>query len=145
MKPMLSTKFQEKVHMIHEDELPYFFKTGFEKYLPDEFIEGEASTDQMVADFVAYRNAMEKATGKVEISTAKTFFGMPQGNKSGASKLRKLFGLGTTSSHDRTSNRKADKRALGKQSVQDALDVTETEVSGDTSEFTRPHSILAVK
>ncbi|KAG7347607.1 CRAL/TRIO domain containing protein [Nitzschia inconspicua] len=64
MKSMLSTKFQRKVHMIPEDELPFFFKQGFEKYLPDEFIEGKADTAEIVDDFIQYRQALERATGK---------------------------------------------------------------------------------
>ncbi|KAL3921288.1 MAG: hypothetical protein SGILL_002825 [Bacillariaceae sp.] len=92
MKGMLSTKFQQKVHMIHEEELPFFFKPGFEKYLPDEFIEGEASTDKMVSDFISYQNAMEKATGKVSIS--KALFNRNGTNGSGPSMLRKFFSRG---------------------------------------------------
>ncbi|KAL3909261.1 MAG: hypothetical protein SGILL_008155 [Bacillariaceae sp.] len=145
MKPMLSSKFQEQVHMIHEEELPFYFKTGCEKYLPDEFIEGEADTDQMVTDFIAYRNAMEKATGKVTVD--KTFFGRQKGNTSGASKLRRLFGLGT-SSHDRSApkkeGRKAGRRGSAMEKVQDT-DITETEVCGDYPSYTKPRSILAVK
>ena len=54
--------------------------------------------------------------------------------------MRKLFGLGT-SSHER----KVGKEDESKQIVQDALDVTETEVSGDASYFMKSRGILAVK
>jgi hypothetical protein len=147
MKPMLSTKFQEKVHMIHEEELPFFFKQGFEKYLPNEFIEGEADTDKMVADFIAYRNAMEKATGQVQVS-AKTLFGFPkQSNTSAASKFRNFFSLGT-SDHSKNSNKEKTQRSERKTSadefLEEALEITETENSGDCS-FVKLRPILVKK
>lgn len=69
MKPMLSTRFQKKVHMITEDELAYFLKEGYEKHLPDEFVEGQASATAIVGDFIAYRQAMECECELVKEST----------------------------------------------------------------------------
>ena len=62
MKPMLSKSFRSKVHFTNEDELWSFLKVGYEEYLPDEFIEGQASTDDIVNDFVKYRKNLEVAT-----------------------------------------------------------------------------------
>ena len=62
MKPMLSKGFRKKVHFTNEDELWTFLKVGYEEYLPDEFIDGKASTEQMVEDFVKYRKNLEAAT-----------------------------------------------------------------------------------
>jgi CRAL/TRIO domain len=55
MRPMLSEEFSKKVHMIQESQLSEFLAPGFEAYLPDEMITGQAKTDTIVTDFVAYR------------------------------------------------------------------------------------------
>jgi hypothetical protein len=65
MKGMLSISFQKKVHLIAGDEVGFFFMPGYEDYLPDEFLDGKASTDDMVEDFIQFRHAMEVATGRV--------------------------------------------------------------------------------
>jgi hypothetical protein len=65
MKPMLSKRFQEKVHLIPEDELGFFLEVGYERYLPDEFVEGRASTDELVQDFITFQQGLETVTRKV--------------------------------------------------------------------------------
>lgn len=60
MKPMLSSEFRKKVHMIPENKLGDFLMNGYENYLPDDLTTGKASTDEMVKDFIAYRKFMEK-------------------------------------------------------------------------------------
>jgi glutaredoxin len=70
MKPMLSADFVKITHMIGEDELWQFFDLGFEEFLPNEFIIGNADTDAIVQDFVAYRLALEDATGRNETKKA---------------------------------------------------------------------------
>ena len=59
MKPMLSEDFRKKVSVIYESELSNFLAEGFEEFLPDEFSDGRASTDDMVEDFIAYRKSVE--------------------------------------------------------------------------------------
>lgn len=128
MKGMLSTKFQRKVHMIPEEELPFFFKVGFEKYLPDEFLEGQADTEEMVDDFITYRQALEKATDKApKNSGGLGLFGL-RGFGGAKSDIRvpQLFGR-------RTMNAPKDVHGLSEQNratnyLHEALDVTE--VSG---------------
>jgi hypothetical protein len=60
MKPMLSSKFVQKVHMISETELPRFLKPGYVTYLPDEFQGGQVSLNDLARDFVSYRALMEQ-------------------------------------------------------------------------------------
>ena len=62
MKPLLSSDFRNKVHKIKEDKLANYLEPGFEKYLPDEFKVGTASTDDIVADFITYRKFVEAST-----------------------------------------------------------------------------------
>jgi hypothetical protein len=116
MKPMLSSNFQRKVHMVAEDELGFFFKQGYEKYLPDEFVEGEASTDQIVEDFITYRMAVEEATGKA--SPKKSLFGKAL-TKKGTGCLFCKFRINRSSS-----NNNIDKKSE-KEYVQTALAVIE--------------------
>jgi len=59
MKRMLTADFRKKVHMIPGDRLSEFLEEGFEEYLPDDLASGKASIDDMVTDFVAYRNFIE--------------------------------------------------------------------------------------
>jgi hypothetical protein len=109
MKPMLSSTFQRKVHMISEDELGFFFKQGYERFLPDEFLEGEASTDQLVEDFIAYRMAVEVATGKV--SPKKSVFRTKITEKRSRNILR-MIRLPGRSFHEKNSNKEPVKEAL---------------------------------
>jgi len=60
MRPMLSVDFRKKVSVIPETELSTYLANGFEAYLPDEFVDGQASTDDMVTNFVAYRKSVEQ-------------------------------------------------------------------------------------
>ena len=62
MKPMLSTDFQKKVKMIPECELATYLRAGFEKFLPDDMAMGEANTDELVRDWITYRNFLESET-----------------------------------------------------------------------------------
>ena len=59
MKPMLSSKFRQKVHMITEDELWTFLAPDYEEYLPDEFRDGQANTTELVNDFILYQQQLE--------------------------------------------------------------------------------------
>jgi hypothetical protein len=65
MKPMLSKRFQKKVYMIPENELGFFLEVGYERYLPDDSIEGKASTDELVQDFITFQQGFETVTRKV--------------------------------------------------------------------------------
>jgi hypothetical protein len=65
IKPMLSTRFQEKVHMIPEDELGFLLEAGYERYLPDEFVKDKAPTDELVQDFITFQQRLETVTSKV--------------------------------------------------------------------------------
>jgi len=60
MKPMLSKDFRKKVSVIPETQLSKYLAEGYEDFLPDEFVDGRVSTDDMVKDFVAYRKSVEQ-------------------------------------------------------------------------------------
>jgi hypothetical protein len=62
MKPMLSTAFRKKVHMVSEDCLGMYLKPGFEEYLPAEFRAGHVNVDDLVNDFIAFRMFIEAET-----------------------------------------------------------------------------------
>jgi hypothetical protein len=62
MQTMLSSSFRQKVHMITEDEIGFYLEFGYEEYLPDEFHEGRASTEEMVEDYVMYQQLLEQET-----------------------------------------------------------------------------------
>lgn len=64
MKLMMSSDFINITHIVDEEELWQFFDVGYEDHLPDEFATGKADTKAMVEDFVAYRFALEDATGR---------------------------------------------------------------------------------
>jgi hypothetical protein len=59
LRPVLPAEFRKKVHMIPESELPTFFPDYFTMMLPDDTDTGQAPTDKMVADFIAYRMHVE--------------------------------------------------------------------------------------
>lgn len=61
MRPMLSEHFREKVHLVPEGVLVYYLAEGFEDFLPDEFSNGYASTEDIVKDYIAYRKSVERA------------------------------------------------------------------------------------
>ena len=63
MKPMLSSKFRKKVHMIPEKDLGNFLAQGYAKLLPDEFVDGKCDTTELVQDFITYRLTLEKLYG----------------------------------------------------------------------------------
>lgn len=62
MRPMLSASFAKKVHMITEDELPYFMSLDYEEYLPDDVRGGKVETDHLVRDFCLFHQSLERAT-----------------------------------------------------------------------------------
>ena len=62
MKPMLAPAFRKKVHMIPEARLNEFLQPGFERFLPDEFQQGQVSLDSLARDFVSYRQYIETKT-----------------------------------------------------------------------------------
>lgn len=59
MKPMLSTKFRTKVHMIPENKLDAYLASGYEKFLPQEFSHGQLEVASHVDDFIKYRGFVE--------------------------------------------------------------------------------------
>jgi hypothetical protein len=69
MKPMLLPAFRKKVKMIHDKDLPNYLQEGFEQYLPDEVKNGQADTDDLTQDFVAYRKYVDEQNADCEIST----------------------------------------------------------------------------
>jgi len=75
MKPMLSSSFRRKVHMIPETKLHKYLAPGYEKYLPDEFATGKCRTDQLVLDFVEYRMALESVTSSATNNQRLASFG----------------------------------------------------------------------
>lgn len=68
MRPMLSDEFASKVFMIQETELKNHFHHGYNEFLPDEFQTGQASTTDMVTDFVTYRLCFEGSKGRISIN-----------------------------------------------------------------------------
>ena len=60
MKPMLSSKFRAKVHMIHQDKLENYLASGYEQYLPQELANGQVDVAAHVKDFIQYRKYVEK-------------------------------------------------------------------------------------
>lgn len=52
MRPMLSTSFAKKVHIIKEDKLSRYLRKGYEQYLPDELSPGWRSTAELVEDYI---------------------------------------------------------------------------------------------
>lgn len=66
MKPMFSSTFRKKVHMIKDTNLSDFMAKGYNTYLPDDLKDGRVNTDELVRDFVSYQHAFESATGAVE-------------------------------------------------------------------------------
>jgi len=59
MKGMLSKDFQKKVAIIPESDLGTYLASDYKKLLPDEMKCGEANTDKMVNDYIAYRKYVE--------------------------------------------------------------------------------------
>lgn len=59
MKTMLSRPFQRRVRMIHESELGEYLCDNYRDFLPEELGGGTVPTDDLVADFVAYRLCYE--------------------------------------------------------------------------------------
>jgi hypothetical protein len=130
MRGMLAKKFIRKIHMIAEDEIGFFFKHGYETYLPDEFLEGKASTDKMVDDFITYQREMEIATGKV---MKRSLFGLLssgpstepklfKGKTSGNRTLRKLFCL-TNSTKNTKKKTTGEENASAKIYIDEALEI----------------------
>jgi hypothetical protein len=63
---VLAPSFRKKVKMIPESKLSNYLKEGFEFFLPDDMATGEANTDNLVVDFISYRQSVEsvaKSTG----------------------------------------------------------------------------------
>ena len=59
MKPMLSTTFRRKVHMIPETKLSDYLASGYEKYLPSELNNGRLDVPDLVRDFIQFRRYIE--------------------------------------------------------------------------------------
>jgi hypothetical protein len=115
MKGMLSAKFQRRVHMVLENELPFFLKKGFEKFLPTEFVIGQANTDDIVEDFIAYQQAMEKATGRYPTKNKHS-----QNNSNGSGGL---FGLKRLTSGVETKRERPNPQIFGAKRLQTCMDV----------------------
>ena len=66
MKPMLSSSFRQKVHMIDSGDLRLFLNLAYKHYLPDDIPGGTVHTEQLVHDYIAFHLAVEKA---ISVST----------------------------------------------------------------------------
>ena len=88
MKTMMSANFAEKVHMITDDELPYYLQDDYEQFLPDEFSDGQVDTDEMVRDYVVFRNALDIGANP---SFGKRSLAFGQPSKSKVTKSRRSF------------------------------------------------------
>jgi len=64
MKGMLSADFQKKVAIIPESELGKYLADDYRKALPDDMKTGEAGTDAIVNDYIAYRKNFESLQQK---------------------------------------------------------------------------------
>eukprot|EP00977_Amphora_coffeiformis_P018397 scaffold6439_cov167-Amphora_coffeaeformis.AAC.13 len=73
MKPMLSTKFRTKVHMIHQDKLDRHLAAGYEQYLPQELVSnGQVDVASHVNDYIRYRKYVEAEVFPHERQPTKT-------------------------------------------------------------------------
>lgn len=70
MKSMMSPEFQKKVHMIPERQLSDYLAPGYGSHLPDDMVSGEASTEDMVRDWVTYRKFIEGDDDKDDFANA---------------------------------------------------------------------------
>jgi CRAL/TRIO domain len=59
MKPMLAPSFRKRVKICPEFKIAKYLQPGFEQFLPDDMASGQAYTDNMVMDFIAYREHVE--------------------------------------------------------------------------------------
>ena len=59
MKPMLLPSFRRKVKICPESKISKYLQPGFEKYLPDDMQTGTANTEELVNDFIAFREHVE--------------------------------------------------------------------------------------
>ncbi|CAB9516596.1 expressed unknown protein [Seminavis robusta] len=59
MRPMLAPSFRKRVKICPESKISKYLQPGFEKFLPDDMQTGQADTDAMVRDFIAYRDHVE--------------------------------------------------------------------------------------
>lgn len=60
MKPMLAPSFRKRVKICNESKIAKYLEPGYETYLPDDMRVGQGPTDEMIKDFVAYRNFAEQ-------------------------------------------------------------------------------------
>jgi hypothetical protein len=60
MRPMLSEDFRQKVRMVPESNLSEYLAHGYSVYLPNEMASGQADTETIVNDFVAYEDQIMK-------------------------------------------------------------------------------------
>eukprot|EP00529_Nitzschia_sp_RCC80_P024419 CAMPEP_0113486990 /NCGR_PEP_ID=MMETSP0014_2-20120614/25281_1 /TAXON_ID=2857 /ORGANISM="Nitzschia sp." /LENGTH=453 /DNA_ID=CAMNT_0000380679 /DNA_START=38 /DNA_END=1396 /DNA_ORIENTATION=- /assembly_acc=CAM_ASM_000159 len=60
MKPMLAPSFRRKVKICNESLLSRYLQRGYQKFLPDDFETGRASTKRLVNDFITYRRYVER-------------------------------------------------------------------------------------
>jgi hypothetical protein len=68
MKPMLAPSFRRKVKICHESTISKYLQADYRRYLPDDFATGQASTEELVADFVTYRRYVERGDDLVGYS-----------------------------------------------------------------------------
>jgi hypothetical protein len=100
MKTMLSSSFRQKVHMVTEDDIGFYLEFGYEEYLPDEFHEGRASTEEMVEDYVMFQQLLEQETAATKRGVR--FSGREQSNplnqkRKGVGSIFRSLGLGASS------------------------------------------------
>ena len=60
MRPMVSEPFRSNVFRISFHEMERFLASGFERFLPDEMHMGCMKTNQIVREFIAERERIEK-------------------------------------------------------------------------------------
>mmetsp|Transcript_43288 Transcript_43288/g.104867 ORF Transcript_43288/g.104867 Transcript_43288/m.104867 type:complete len:483 (+) Transcript_43288:259-1707(+) len=60
MRPMLAPSFRRKVKICNESLLSRYLQKGYQKFLPDDFETGRASTKRLVDDFITYRRYVER-------------------------------------------------------------------------------------
>lgn len=60
MKPMLAPSFRKRVKICPESKISKYLAKDYLKHLPNDMKTGKANTDQMVVDYIAYRQYVEQ-------------------------------------------------------------------------------------
>jgi CRAL/TRIO domain len=62
MKPMLAPSFRKRVKICPEFQMAKYLAPGYQTFLPNDMKTGQANTDAMVVDFIAYRQYVEQGS-----------------------------------------------------------------------------------